>query len=318
MFLSSKNVAALGLTLSLLIIPIATSATSPYSDDGSDRTRPLVGLVTPTTVTVNTAETYTADVSDSGSGLAFCRFYVNNNDMGAMDFPNSSTTTFTYTFTEVGIHTIFVFCKDNVGNMQSGDNASIWVKAAAGDTTPPQVGSVSSGLAIVGASTYLEAAYSDVGTGVKNCDLLVSGFSRGAMALTGSKATVYYAFPSAGNFPVAVMCTDSAGNTSTGSTVSLAVGEVAQLAPSSQESYPPPAASSTSGLIKAPCPENAGSNHACRTVYYYGADGRRHPFPNERVYFTWYSDFSGVTTISESAMAGYSLGKTVIYRPGAR
>lgn len=55
-----------------------------------------------------------------------------------------------------------------------------------------------------------------------------------------------------------------------------------------------------------------------RAVYYCGADGRRHVFPNPRIYASWYPDFSGVLTISDAEMAAVPLGKNVTYRPGVR
>ncbi len=54
------------------------------------------------------------------------------------------------------------------------------------------------------------------------------------------------------------------------------------------------------------------------TVYYYGSDGSRYAFPNEKTYFTWYSDFSDVETISDSALAAISLAGNIVYRPGVR
>ena len=52
-------------------------------------------------------------------------------------------------------------------------------------------------------------------------------------------------------------------------------------------------------------------------VYYY--DGvSRHPFSHAREYATWYSNFSGVKTISTEEMVGYNLGSTVVVRPGSR
>jgi hypothetical protein len=54
------------------------------------------------------------------------------------------------------------------------------------------------------------------------------------------------------------------------------------------------------------------------TVYYYGSDGSRYAFPNEKTYFTWYSDFSDVKTISDSALANIALAGNVVYRPGTR
>lgn len=53
-------------------------------------------------------------------------------------------------------------------------------------------------------------------------------------------------------------------------------------------------------------------------VYYYGTDGKRHGFPNERVYKSWYIDFSGVKTISASELADLTLGKNVTYKPGVK
>ncbi len=54
------------------------------------------------------------------------------------------------------------------------------------------------------------------------------------------------------------------------------------------------------------------------TVYYYGYDGNRYTFPNEKTYFTWFTDFSDVTTISDSALADITLAGNVVYRGGSR
>jgi hypothetical protein len=43
----------------------------------------------------------------------------------------------------------------------------------------------------------------------------------------------------------------------------------------------------------------------------------RYTFPNEKTYFTWYSDFSDVITISDSALADITLGGNIVYRPGS-
>ncbi len=53
-------------------------------------------------------------------------------------------------------------------------------------------------------------------------------------------------------------------------------------------------------------------------VYYYGADGKRHAFPNEKIYKSWYSDFSSVQEINASDLASLQLGKNVTYRPGVK
>ncbi|TAK05711.1 SGNH/GDSL hydrolase family protein [Patescibacteria group bacterium] len=53
-------------------------------------------------------------------------------------------------------------------------------------------------------------------------------------------------------------------------------------------------------------------------VYYVGTDGKRHAFPNEQVYFTWYADFSGIRIVSTVDLATIPLGANVTYKPGAR
>ncbi len=53
-------------------------------------------------------------------------------------------------------------------------------------------------------------------------------------------------------------------------------------------------------------------------VYFCGADGRRYAFPNERVYFSWYSNFNGVQTLTNEGLAAIPLGGNVTYRPGVK
>lgn len=74
-------------------------------------------------------------------------------------------------------------------------------------------------------------------------------------------------------------------------------------------SSPAQAATISSGdLIKASGP----------SVYYFGADNKRYVFPNEKTYQTWYSDFSGVQTITDSELATIMIGGNVTYRPGVK
>ncbi|MEK7094952.1 MAG: hypothetical protein AAB886_02500, partial [Patescibacteria group bacterium] len=53
-------------------------------------------------------------------------------------------------------------------------------------------------------------------------------------------------------------------------------------------------------------------------VYYYGKDGFRYVFPNEKTYFTWYSDFNGVKMIPDSQLGEIQIGGNVTYRPGVK
>ncbi len=54
------------------------------------------------------------------------------------------------------------------------------------------------------------------------------------------------------------------------------------------------------------------------TVYYIGADGRRHSFPNPKVYFSWFPDFSRVRVVAARELADIPLGANLTYRPGTR
>jgi hypothetical protein len=52
------------------------------------------------------------------------------------------------------------------------------------------------------------------------------------------------------------------------------------------------------------------------TVYFIDNDNRRHAFPSDNVYFSWFSDFSNVKTISAETLAAIPLGSNVTMRPG--
>lgn len=53
-------------------------------------------------------------------------------------------------------------------------------------------------------------------------------------------------------------------------------------------------------------------------VYYYGADGRRYVFPNEKAYYTWYRDFSNVKTIPVDQMSLIPMGSNITYKAGSK
>jgi len=53
-------------------------------------------------------------------------------------------------------------------------------------------------------------------------------------------------------------------------------------------------------------------------VYYLGADSKLHVFTSSADYFSWYTNFSGIKTISDTEFAGYSFGENVFPRPGVK
>lgn len=85
-------------------------------------------------------------------------------------------------------------------------------------------------------------------------------------------------------------------------TIAFTVGAASLVAPVTAK------AASAGDLIK---------GTSLSTVYYYGYDGMRYTFPNETTYMTWFSDFSDVNTISDSALADITLGGNVTMRPGS-
>lgn len=52
------------------------------------------------------------------------------------------------------------------------------------------------------------------------------------------------------------------------------------------------------------------------TVYYIGADNKRHIIPNESVFNSWYCNFSKVVITDRATLAKYPIGSNVTYRPG--
>jgi plastocyanin len=53
-------------------------------------------------------------------------------------------------------------------------------------------------------------------------------------------------------------------------------------------------------------------------VYYYGTDGFRYVFPNDKAYFTWYDNFDDVKWISDSDLSDIQIGGNVTYKPGSK
>ncbi|HTK05130.1 MAG TPA: hypothetical protein VL500_06090 [Candidatus Eisenbacteria bacterium] len=70
-------------------------------------------------------------------------------------------------------------------------------------------------------------------------------------------------------------------------------------------------------LIKLKDDHDAGTTED-KVVYYYDQDWFRHPFPNQKVYDSWYKDFSGVKELTKEEMAEIRLAKPITYRPGTR
>ncbi len=71
-------------------------------------------------------------------------------------------------------------------------------------------------------------------------------------------------------------------------------------------------------LIKLSCVGETKADDPCRAVYFYGSDGKRHAFTNDKVFFTWFANFDTVMTVSKSSLSSLPLGKNVTYHPGTK
>ncbi len=85
------------------------------------------------------------------------------------------------------------------------------------------------------------------------------------------------------------------------SSLALAVILIAAL-PSS----PARAAIADGSLVKSPE----------QSSVYYVTNGKRYAFPNDRVFFSWYKDFSSVVEITPTELASLQLSGNVTYKPG--
>ncbi len=54
------------------------------------------------------------------------------------------------------------------------------------------------------------------------------------------------------------------------------------------------------------------------SVYYCGADGKRYGFTDDKSYFSWYTSFAGIRTVSDATLASIPFGGSVTYKPGVR
>jgi hypothetical protein len=94
----------------------------------------------------------------------------------------------------------------------------------------------------------------------------------------------------------------------TGRDIFLGIGAVIAIA-LAVASYQTVRAATVSGdLVKGSFP----------AVYYVGADGKRYVFPNDKIFFSWYADFSSVKKIADDELAGIQIGGNVTYRPGVK
>jgi hypothetical protein len=73
------------------------------------------------------------------------------------------------------------------------------------------------------------------------------------------------------------------------------------------------------GSMPAPCVSGSRIKlKGSTTVYYCGADSKRYVFPTDKVYYSWFASFTGVTVVTAEQMAALPIGGNVTYRPGVK
>lgn len=139
------------------------------------------------------------------------------------------------------------------------------------------------------------------------CDLYVNGKNVGDMIeVSDDRFEFDYTFANSGSYSVYAHCTDGDMNSTKGASRTVKVTEGDETPTGIQEG----------DLIKTACSTSLSSD-PCRAVYYYGEDGKRHAFPNENIFYTWFDSFDDVEIVSSSFMSSLMLGKNVTYRPGS-
>ena len=199
-----------------------------------------------------------------------------------------------------GDHVVGVRAIDAGGNAGSETKLSFTVTGSA----LPVVGLISPTSAIIGSSITLSAEVWD-DQDVLNCTLYVDDVRKQSMTVSNGYASTSFSFPNVGTFPVHASCVDSEGNRVDG------LDAPVTILPVSSDVRP-------ADLVKIGCGAGATADDPCKAVYYYGADGKRHAFPNERIFKTWFADFKKVVSVSKEVMASLPLGPNVTYRPGKK
>ncbi len=278
-----------------------------------DSTAPTLGSITSSSVSLNGATAFTVTVSDD-VGISSCTGYVDT--VATTVEVSGSTGSFTYTFTSAGSYSVYATCTDAAGNVGTSSVVTVTVASDAvteTDSTPPTVGAITPVSAEVNVALTLYASVSD-SVGMGSCTLYVNSTNVGSMTIADGYAQYTYTFTEEGDAVANAYCTDAAGNATRGDSSTIAVAAVE----STDEAQEAVDEAEVGSLIKLACENDSTVEDVCRAVYYIGSDGKRHAFPNGKVFFTWYEDFDDVVIVTDEFMASLTLGANVTYHPGVR
>ena len=291
-----------------------------------DTVAPSVSAPTPTASSIGATTAFTITATDNGSYVNYCRLFVNGAEQGSMDLKSAQQNTYgrSYYFATAGSFALTARCVDNAGNASTGAATTINLNddgsrgSTPADTTPSA------------ALSYLSSNPSQgVADGATNVYVTVTVRNAAGIALANKSVSLVTSRPQTDSITTIASVTNDVGQASfyvRSSTVGVSqltavIGgstvASAGLTFGTQQSPVIPGQPTPGALIKLACPPSADVNHICRAVYFV-SQGKRHAFPNSKVYFSWYPDFSNVQTVSAETMASLMLGKNMVYHPGVK
>lgn len=238
-----------------------------------------------------------------------CKLYVDGESVGSMSEDDGEFSR-DYTFDDNGSYTVYAYCKDEHGDWHKGTTRTVKVSDGRDSDGDLDVPEVSPSSADEDEDTeFTVRPTSDYN--VTSCWLYVDGKKVAYMTeASTNKFVVDYEFTQSGSYSVYAVCTDSSGDQVTGDKRMVRVSD-------DEDTYNGDDEADEGSLIKLSCGTSSSASDPCRAVYYYGEDGKRHAFPNESTYKTWYSDFDDVIEVSRDFMYSLDIGENVTYRPGS-
>jgi hypothetical protein len=289
----------------------ASKTVTVYEADEYEDETFTIPSVSPSSATEDEEETFR--VTPYGTlDAETCKLYVNGSSVGTMD-DSDGTFSLDYTFTNDGEYTVYAYCEVKNGEWIQGLSRTVTVyEEDDGRDDSLDVPSVSPGSAEEDERTeFTVKPTSDYN--VTDCWLYVDGSRVATMdEESTNRFTVEYTFNNDGEYTVYAYCEDSSGDTAIGDKRTVDVRD-------DQDDHDTDSDDDVDrgSLIKTSCGTTTTTNDPCKAVYYYGDDGKRHVFPNEATYFTWYDDFDDVVEVSSDFMSSRSIGKNVTFRPGS-
>ncbi len=246
----------------------------------------------------DTTPTFTWNASTDDASVEAYYFKI---DTGSYKNVGDETSATASSSLSDGEHTAYVYAVDGAGNASAVASLSFVIDGDSTSSGAPDVSEVTPTTAVKGETVTFSVRVSG-NDDIDSCVLYVDGSAK-TMTLKTDVAYVATSFSSSGDREMYARCTDDSGRKTSGSEVTVTVSATSAYA-------------SPGDIIKIGCEGNVYVNDPCTAVYYYGKDGKRHAFPNEYAFKTWFSDFDDLVTLSASAMANIPLGRNVVIRPG--